>query len=49
MHDPISGLFARNSSVNLATSALPGAPVVPDQPVRRRSAFVRPLRRLRSR
>jgi hypothetical protein len=49
MHDPISGLFARNSSRNLATSALPGSPVLPDERIRRRGGRVRPRLRRRSR
>jgi hypothetical protein len=48
MHDPISGLFARNSSMNLAGSALPGAPVLPDARTRRFAGLVT-LRRLRRR
>lgn len=46
MHDPISSLFAKNSSQNLATSALPGAPVQPEQ-TRRRGGMLTLRRTLR--
>jgi hypothetical protein len=48
MHDPISGLFVKNSARSLATSALPGAPVLAEERTRRRSALVR-RRRVRRR
>jgi hypothetical protein len=48
MNDPISGLFAKNSSMNLATSALPCAPVRQDERARRLVGRVT-LRRLRRR
>jgi hypothetical protein len=47
MHDPISSLFAKNSSQNLATSALPCAPVQPEQRMRRRGGLVTLRRTLR--
>jgi hypothetical protein len=50
MHDPISALLAKDRSNSLARSALPCAPVLPDERLRRRGG-VRPLRivRLRTR
>jgi hypothetical protein len=45
MHDPISALLVRERSYNLASSALPGAPVQPLRTARRR----RTLERLRRR
>jgi hypothetical protein len=48
MHDPISGIFVKHSAANLATSALPHAPVVAEQRTRRLSALVT-RRRLRRR
>jgi hypothetical protein len=48
MHDPISALFAKQGTHSLASSALPGAPVLPDVPVRRRSGLFA-LRRARRR
>jgi len=39
--DPISALFAKQSSVCLATSALPQAPVVRNAPRRRRQFVLR--------
>ena len=47
MNDPISGLFAKNSAQNLATSALPCAPVLPDTRTRRRGGLVTRRRALR--
>jgi hypothetical protein len=41
MHDPISALFVRHSTCTLAASALPDAPVLPDQRVRRRRRLPR--------
>jgi hypothetical protein len=38
MHDPISALFAKDQAQTLASSALPCAPVVPDERTRRRGA-----------
>lgn len=50
MHDPISALFAKTSAHNLAASALPGAPVVPDEQMRRRGGVrSRRFARLRTR
>ena len=49
MNDPISALFARQGTHSLASSALPGAPVLPDEPVRRRPNGLVALRRGRRR
>jgi hypothetical protein len=47
MHDPISSLFVKNSSQNLAMSALPCAPVLPEQRSRRRGGMLTLRRTLR--
>lgn len=49
MHDPISALFAKQGTHSLASSALPGAPVLPDEPLRRRPSGLVALRRARRR
>jgi hypothetical protein len=50
MHDPISALLAKDRSNSLARSALPSAPMLPDEQVRRRSGVrARRIVRLRTR
>jgi hypothetical protein len=46
MHDPISALFAHERATNLASSALPHAPVIRERRSRRRGALPRLRRRL---
>jgi hypothetical protein len=47
MHDPISALFVKHSTCSLAASALPGAPVTRDEPMRRHSTLLALRRRFR--